>query len=214
MKLPYQNIIVVTAIILLSVLLVNISHAQIEAKKILAFGDSLMSGYGIPLRDSFPSQLEKKLKRSGYDVFVINVGVSGDTTAGGVTFLDWVLSQHKPDCVILELGANDMLRAVPPEVTEKNLRKMMEMLKDRKIPVLLAGMKATPNLGESFVKAYDRMYQEIAKEYDAVYYPFFLDGIVERREYLLDDGLHPNATGISVVVEKIYPFVEQLLKRN
>jgi len=194
----------------LSLLLVNTSRAEAMQKTILAFGDSLTAGYGIPMEKSFPAQLEQRLKKQGYNVIVVNAGVSGDTTSGGVTRLEWTLRQ-RPDFVILELGANDMLRGLDPAVTRNNLRKMLAILKQKKIPVLLAGMKATPNLGPAFEDQYRKMYKALAEEYDAVYYPFFLDGVATQADLLQDDSLHPNAAGVAVIVDHVLPLVKKLL---
>ena len=129
---------------------------------------------------------------------------------GGLTRLEWVL-QRKPDFVVLELGANDMLRGTDPAVTRRNLQKMLEILARKKIPVLLAGMKATPNLGPSFEESYRKMYRELAQKYAAVYYPFFMEGVAAQPGLIQDDGLHPNAAGVAVIVERILPSVKKLL---
>lgn len=183
------------------------------SKTILVFGDSLTAGYGIALKDAFPAQLERKLKQAGYPVSVINAGVSGDTTSGGLTRLAWTLKKN-PDYVILELGANDMLRAIDPKITQGNLQKMLEILKGKKIPVLLAGMKATPNLGQEFVTSYEKMYRQLARKYGAVYYPFFLEGVATHKDLLQDDGLHPNIAGNAVIAQKILPSVEKMLGKK
>ena len=198
------------AIITFSLLLANVGAAAAE-KKILAFGDSLTAGYGIALEKSFPAQLEKRLQELGYDIQVINAGVSADTASGGRARLEWTLDAQKPDFVIVELGANDMLRGTDPEVTRKNLQKILKILKKRKIPVLLAGMKATPNLGPAFVGRYQKMYQDLAKKYAAVYYPFFLEGAAMKQDLVQDDGLHPNEQGVAVIVGNILPSVKKLL---
>jgi acyl-CoA thioesterase-1 len=198
------------AIITFSLLLAN-TGAAAAGEKLLAFGDSLMAGYGIPLEKSFPAQLEKKLREQGRDIQVINAGVSSDTTSGGLARLGWTLDAQKPDFAIVELGGNDMLRGMDPEVTRKNLRKILRILKQRKIPVLLAGMKATPNLGPAFVDRYQKMYKDLAKKYAAVYYPFFLEGVAMEKNLVQDDGLHPNEEGITVIVDKILPLVGELL---
>ena len=127
--------------------------------------------------------------------------------------LDWTLQQN-PDFVILELGANDMLRAVDPALARDNLQKMLEILKQRKIPVLLAGMKATTNLGQKYVSAFDAIYPALAEKYHTIYYPFFLEGIALHREFLQDDGMHPNAEGAAVIADKILPSVKKLLGEN
>jgi acyl-CoA thioesterase-1 len=189
---------------------VNPVFADGTEKTILVVGDSLVAGYNIPVEQAFPAQLERKLRHKNFPVTVINAGVTGDTTSGGLTRLEWVLQQN-PDYVILELGANDMLRAVPPAVTKENLRKMLVILKARHIPVLLAGMKATPNLGAEYGAQYAALYRDLAKQYPVVFYPFFLEGVTGHAEYLQDDGLHPTVTGVAVMVKNIFPAVKKLL---
>lgn len=190
------------------------AHAQTRQKTILAFGDSLTVGHGIPLEKAFPAQLEERLREKGYEVTVINAGVSGETTSGGLTRLEWVLDQQKPDFVILELGANDMLRGVDPKVTRDNLQKMLDILKGKKLPVLLAGMRAMPNMGDLFGGRYQKLYKELAKKYDAVYYPFFLEGVILEPTLMQEDGLHPNVAGVAVIAENILPAVKKLLKKK
>lgn len=219
MFVPYKlarlgKVICLGAIMALSVSLVNPARAEPAQKIILAFGDSLTAGYGIPLEKSFPAQLEEKLTAEGHNVKVINAGVSGDTTSGGLTRLAWTLEQHRPDFVILELGANDMLRGIDPDVTKNNLQKMLDILKEKKLPVLLAGMKASPNLGLLFSGRYEKIYKSLAKEYDSVYYPFFLEGAAMETGMVLEDGLHPNAEGIKIITDRIYPSVEELLEKE
>jgi len=191
---------------------VNSLYAAAGEKKIVVFGDSLTAGLGVSYDKAFPAQLEQKLHAAGYDVKVINAGVSGDTTSGGLARLDWTLQQN-PDVVILELGANDMLRAVDPALTKSNLDKMLGTLQQKKIPVLLAGMKATTNLGDKYVTAFDDIYPALAKKYPVVYYPFFLDGVALHPDLLQDDGMHPNPAGVAMIVDKILPSVEKLLKQ-
>lgn len=186
-----------------------------KGKVVLAFGDSLTAGYGLANRgDALPQQLQTMMQAKGYrHVTILNAGVSGDTTAGGVTRLPWMLKRQSPDYVILALGGNDMLRAIDPASTRDNLRKMLEILKTQKIPVLLVGMRAPANMGEAFARAYETMYAELAKEYGAVYYPFILDGVAMQAHLNLRDGVHPNAAGIKVIAEKMLPYVEQLVRK-
>lgn len=179
-------------------------------KTIMVFGDSLAAGYGLPESQSFPAQLEARLKHENRNVRVINAGVSGDTTAGGLRRLDYALKQ-KPDYVILELGANDMLRAVDPAVTRDNLRQMLEILKKYDRPVLLAGMRAFSNLGPVFDLAYKQMYADLAASYHTGFYPFFLEGVAGNPQLNQADGAHPTAAGVAVIVEKILPSVADLL---
>ncbi len=199
-----------TAIMTLSMLLVNPVHAE-AAQKILAFGDSLILGYDISPEDTFSAQLERSLKKQGYDITVINAGEGGETTSGGVMRLEGTLEQTKPDFVILELGGNDMLRTIAPEVTYNNLRKMMEILKEHKIPVLLAGRKVVPDMDKKFERIYSVIYKNLAQKYDAVYYPFFLEGILSNSNLFQEDKMHPNKTGVAVIVQNILPFVEKLI---
>jgi len=146
-------------------------------------------------------------------VEVANAGVSGDTTSGGLSRLDWSVPDGT-QLVILELGANDMLRAVAPDIAEKNLDAILAKLKARKIPVLLAGMLAAPNLGEEYKAAFDAIYPRLAEKYDVPLYPFFLDGVAGDPKFILEDGQHPNAGGIDVMVERILPTVEKLIAAN
>ncbi len=190
--------------------LVHAVYASAPQKKILCYGDSLTAGYGLPYDQSFPSQLEKKLRAMGYDITVINAGVSGETTTGGLARLDWTLRQ-KPDFVILELGANDMLRDIPPTLTRENLDKMLAILQEKKIPVLLAGMKATTGLGKKYDTAFDAIYPALAKKYHTVYYPFFLQGVWDKTSLRLPGNIHPNAKGVGVIVDGILPDVKKLL---
>lgn len=178
--------------------------------KILALGTSLTQGYGLPPGTEFPVQLQAALKGAGINATVINGGVSGDTSAGGLARLDWLLAD-KPDAVIVELGSNDMLRGLPPEQTEKNLRAIMTRLRAAKLPVLLAGMGAQRNLGPEYVKAFDSIYPRLAKEYGALYYPFVLEGVALKRELNQADGMHPNPAGVKVIVGKMLPLVQKLV---
>lgn len=185
-----------------------------EKKVILAFGDSLTAGYGLDRDDALPVYLQRALEKAGQaHVDIVNAGVSGDTTAGGVTRLDWTLKRQKPDYVILALGGNDMLRAIDPATTEQNLRKMLQTLKEAKIPVLLAGMRAPANMGAKFAGAYDKMYANLAKEFDAVYYPFILDGVAMDPAYNQRDGVHPNVAGVKIIAAKMLPYLQQLLEK-
>lgn len=192
--------------------MVLLAAAGVDArpKTVLAFGDSLTVGYRLPAEKSFPRQLEAKLRALGHDITVKNAGVSGDTTAGGRRRLAWALSQ-KPDLVILELGANDALRGIKPAVTLKNLDAMMAELQKREIPVLLAGMFAPPNLGKKFAAEFDYIYPLLAQRYQASFYPFFLAGVAARRHLNLRDGIHPNAKGVAVIVDRIVPYVLKAL---
>lgn len=180
--------------------------------KLVALGDSLTAGYRLPAEAAFPAVLERALKAKGYRVEIANAGVSGDTSTGGLDRLDWSVPDGTQG-VILELGANDMLRGTDPAVTRKALETIIARLKARNIPVLLAGMLAAPNLGTEYRARFDAIYPDLAKAHDLVLYPFFLDGVAGMRANTMDDGLHPTARGVERVVEGILPSVETFLGR-
>lgn len=181
-----------------------------RALKVMALGDSLTAGYGLTARDGFVPRLEAALKAEGYNVTIINAGVSGDTTAGGKARLEWSLAE-KPDAVLLELGANDALRGLSPAASEANLDAMLKVLKERKIPVLLIGMKSPPNLGAEYVTAFEAIYPRLAARYDVPLYPFFLDGVAANSTLNQADGIHPNAAGVHKIVRRILPAVTKFL---
>ncbi|TKT82877.1 arylesterase [Aquamicrobium sp. LC103] len=187
-----------------------IGAANAETFKIVGLGDSLMAGYMLDAGESFPEKLEEALKARGHDVVITNAGVSGDTTSGGLSRLDWSVPDDT-DLVILELGANDMLRGIPPELTERNLVSMIERLRERGIEILLAGMMAAPNLGSGYADEFNAIYPRLAEKYDLAFYPFFLDGVAAERSLLLDDGMHPNPQGVDRMVEGALPAVEKML---
>jgi acyl-CoA thioesterase-1 len=180
------------------------------ATRILAFGDSLSAGFGVAPDQAFPVQLAARLKADGYDVTVDNGGVSGDTTTDGLARFDWTMGGH-PELVLLELGANDMLRGLDPKRVEANLDAMLGKLKAAKVKVLLIGMKASTNWGPDYQKAFDAIYPALAKKYDVPLYPFFLDGVALDPKLNQPDMLHPNPAGVAVIVGRIAPAVEQLL---
>lgn len=186
--------------------------AQGRPLRLVALGDSLTAGYGLPQEAAFPVVLERALKAKGYRVELANAGVSGDTSSGGLDRLDWSVPDGT-DGVIVELGANDMLRGLDPSVTRRSLETIVERLKERGIPVMLAGMLASRNLGPEYAQRFDAIYPEIAKKHDLVLYPFFLNGIAGERSLNLPDGLHPTARGVEVIVERILPSVETFLAR-
>lgn len=177
---------------------------------VLAFGDSLTAGYGVGPGDAFPTRLEASLKARGRDVRVINAGVSGDTSAGGLARLDWSLAE-KPDLVVLELGSNDMLRGIDPVSTEANLDAILRKLGEAKVKVLLCGMYAARNLGPDYVAKFDGIYPRLAQKYGVALYPFFLDGVALDASLNQGDGMHPNPAGVKVIVDRIAPLVEKLL---
>lgn len=178
--------------------------------RLLALGDSLTAGYGLGPDDGFTAQLERALKGRGLAVTVVNAGVSGDTAEGGRARLDWVLGAGA-DAAIVELGANDMLRGMDVAGTRAALDAILTRLNDQKIPVLLAGMKAAPNLGPDYGTRFDRLYPDLAAAHGAMLYPFFLDGVAGDASLLQADGLHPNARGVAVIVDRMLPAVEALL---
>jgi acyl-CoA thioesterase I len=177
--------------------------------QIVAFGDSLTAGYGLPAGAAFPAKLQQALAAKGIAAEVANAGVSGDTTSGGLERLDWSVPDGT-EAVILELGANDALRGVDPKLTRRALEAMLERLKARHIPVLLAGMLAPRNLGSDYAAAFDAIYPDLAKKYGAILYPFFLDGVAADPKLNQRDGLHPTAAGVDAIVAKILPDVERL----
>ena len=188
------------------------SPARAEATPIVlvALGDSLTAGYGLGPGEGFVPQLQAALSARGHNVHVRNGGVSGDTSTGGLARLDWAVG---PDtqAVILELGANDMLRGIAPDVTRANLTAIIKRLQARNIEVMLAGMLAAPNLGEAYAARFNPIYPQLAEQFGPVFYPFFLDGVAGQRGLNLADGIHPNAQGIGVIVDNMLPSVERLL---
>jgi len=181
-----------------------------DAVTLVGFGDSLMAAYNLQASEGFPARLEAALRERGHDVTIIDAGVSGDTTSGGLARLDWSIPDGV-DGVILELGANDALRGLPPEKTRENLEAMIARLKQRGIAVLLAGMLAPPNMGSGYETAFNAIYPELAAKYDVPLYPFFLDGVTGNPDMLLSDGMHPNTSGINTMVEKFVPVAEEFL---
>jgi acyl-CoA thioesterase I len=181
--------------------------------RIVGFGDSLMAGYGLDPGKGLTDRLQAALKAKGIDAEVANAGVSGDTTSGGLSRLDWSVPDGT-QLVILELGANDMLRGLDPKVPEKNLDAMLARLKARKIPVLLAGMRAAPNLGADYQAAFNAIYPRLAAKYGVPLYPFILDGVAGQPAYQLPDHLHPNAEGVDRIVERILPVVQKLIAKG
>jgi acyl-CoA thioesterase-1 len=177
---------------------------------ILALGDSLTAGYGVPEAASYPSRLQKLLKEQGYPHRVVNAGVSGDTTAGGARRIDWLM-QHEPAIVILELGANDSLRGVPVTEMEANLIKIVEVCRKKGAKVLLAGMKALPNYGPEYSEAFEGVFTRVAEKFKLSLIPFFLEGVAARRELTQDDGIHPVAEGYATVTETVWKYLQPML---
>jgi acyl-CoA thioesterase-1 len=180
--------------------------------RIVALGDSLTAGLGLPANEAFPARLEAALKAKGIAATVANAGVSGDTASGGLGRLSWSVPEGT-DAVILELGANDALRGLDPALTKAALDKILGKLDDRHIVVLLAGMQSPRNMGADYVKAFDGIYPALASTHRLVFYPFFLDGVATDAKLNQADGLHPTAAGVDVIVARIMPEVEALITR-
>ena len=181
-------------------------ETRAEELRILMLGDSLTAGYGLASRDGLPARLEAGLRARGLDARVIDAGVSGDTTAGGLARLEWALAD-RPHAVIVALGANDALRAIDPAVARSNLDRLLAALSERSLPVLLAGMLAPRNLGPEYGARFDTIYPELAERHGALLYPFLLDGVATVAALNQADGLHPNEAGVEVIVERILPSV-------
>jgi acyl-CoA thioesterase-1 len=184
--------------------------AAARTLQIVGLGDSLMAGYQLPPGDGFPAKLEAALKAKGADVAIADAGVSGDTTADGLARVDWSVPDGT-DGVILELGANDALRGIAPEQSEKNLDAIIAKLKARKIPVLLAGMLAPPNMGANYADRFNPIYKRLADKYQLTLYPFFLDGVAAQAKLQLGDGMHPNPDGVDVMVQRFMPLVTSFI---
>lgn len=199
----------VTGIVLL-LLLASSTPASARVPAILAFGDSLTAGFGLPAEASFPSRLEARLKAQGIGAHVVNAGVSGDTTAGGLARLDWALAD-KPDIVVLELGANDALRGIDPKIVRANLDAMIKKIEASGAKLLLIGMRAPPNWGTDYQRDFDRVYPELARTHGVTLYPFFLEGVAMDPKLNQPDGLHPNEKGVAALVERIAPYVARLI---
>lgn len=198
------------AVIAAAVICLAGGPAAARTLQLVGLGDSLMAGYQLPPGDGFPAKLQAALKAKGVDIVVADAGVSGDTTSGGLSRVDWSVPDGT-DGVILELGANDALRGIPPEDTEKNLDTIIAGLQARKIPVLLAGMLAPPNMGGDYAAKFNPIYQRLADKYKLVLYPFFLDGVAAQAKLQLEDGMHPNPEGVDVMVQRFEPTVQKFI---
>ena len=188
------------------------ANAETRPLRILAFGASIVAGYGLDAQDALPAQLETALRARGIDATVINSGVSGETSAGGLARLDWALTDD-PDLVILDLGGNDALRGIDPKTTEANLDAIVTRLQQEKRGVLIAGMLAPPNLGADYAAAFNAVFRTVAERHDVVLYPFILDGVVMDPRLNQEDGIHPNAAGVKVIVERMLPSVLHAIER-
>jgi acyl-CoA thioesterase I len=197
---------------LLLMILLLVAPAEAAPKIILALGDSLTAGLGLAPGQALPDKLQEALKAQGQDVQIINAGVSGDIAAQAAARLDWALTDDV-QAVILELGANDALRGLDPAQADQALRQIMDKLKARKLPVLILGMKAPPNLGADYVANFDDIYPRLSSDYGALLYPFYLDGVAAQPELNQPDGIHPNEKGLAVIIAKLLPKVEELLSK-
>jgi acyl-CoA thioesterase-1 len=186
-------------------------HAS-EPIRILAFGDSITAGYGLAEQDTLPTRLAEALNKMGRPVTMINGGVSGDTTADGVTRLDWALAD-KPQIMILALGANDMLRGLDPKTTRANLDAIIQKAKEARVEVVLAGMLSPPNLGAEYKGAFDAIYPELAKAHNLLFMPFLLQDVVQDSDLNQADGIHPNGNGVAIIVRNLLPYVTQAMDR-
>jgi acyl-CoA thioesterase-1 len=184
--------------------------ASARQTRLLAFGDSLTAGYGLPHEDGFEAQLQAALRKSGHDVTVLDGGVSGDTTAGGAARLDWSLADN-PDCALVELGANDGLRGLDPAAMQTSLATILDRLAARHVPTLLSGMYAPPNLGKTYDDAFRAVFDRLSQRSGLLYDPFFLQDVALDPSLKQPDGLHPTAKGVAIIVARLLPLVERLL---
>ncbi len=191
---------------------VSAAQARGQERVIVAFGDSLTAGHGVAASEGYPALLEEKLSQAGYSYRVINSGVSGETTAGGLRRVDWVL-RSRPEIVILELGANDGLRGLDLIQTEKNLSAIIERLQKAGVEVILAGMKMPPNYGKEYTEGFEKIYPKLAAQYRLTLIPFFLDGVAAQSNLNQADGIHPTGQGYRVIVDRIWPIIKPLLKK-
>ena len=194
----------------LSASLYGTAFAANDETVIVALGDSLTAGFGVVANDAFPARLEAALRDAGANARVVNAGVSGDTTAGGLARVDWVLADT-PDLVIVELGANDGLRGLDPADMEANLSAILTRLADKGVPVILTGMRAPPNMGRAYGEAFKAVFPRLAERHGVALYPFFLDGVAAQRSLNQADGIHPNPAGVRIIVERFTPIVLKAL---
>ncbi len=192
--------------------LILIFAALADAPKIVVFGDSLVAGYQLPPGEGFPEQLQKSLTARNIKVIITGAGVSGDTTSGGLSRLDWSVPEGT-NGVVLELGANDAMRGLPFQLAQKNLDAMIARLSERGIAVLLVGMRAPPNMGEDYQQGFDAIYPALAAKHKVPLYPFFLDGVAANPALNLSDGIHPNQAGIAIMIKRILPHVERFIEQ-
>lgn len=211
---PLLQFFVLTGLVALpSLALANQNAVSDRPLAVVGFGDSLMSGFQLPIQDSFTAQLEKALKDKGVNVTITNAGVAGETTTDGVSRLDWSVPEGT-DLVILEFGANDALRGIDPAISEKNLSDILEKLKQRNVQVILAGMLAPPNMGNDYAQKFNAIFPRLAEKYDVPLYPFFLDGVATVKSLQLADGEHPNTEGVAKMVEGFLPLMEKTISQR
>jgi acyl-CoA thioesterase-1 len=207
-----QTFVLIASVLALAVPTSEPAAAADRPVRIVALGDSLTAGLGLPAQETFPAKLAAALKARGLAVDVTNAGVSGDTASSGLARLDWSVPEGT-DAVIVELGANDMLRGIDPKVTREALEQIVRRLGERRIAVLLAGMRAAPNLGADYGHEFEAIYSELAARNGVLLYPFFLDGVAAEEKLNQRDGLHPTAAGVDAIVAGILPKVEELVAR-
>jgi len=211
LRATFYQIIAVCGVLLFGAASPHLARAE-SPLHVVALGDSLTAGYGLAAKDGFVPRLQAALAAQGAKIEVANAGVSGDTASDGLARLDWSVPEGT-DAAIVELGANDMLRGIDPQVTRDALDGILARLAQRHIAVMLCGMRAAPNLGLDYGRAFERIYPELAAKYGAVLYPFFLDSVAADRTLTQPDGLHPNAAGVAVIVRRILPTVQELVAR-
>ncbi len=202
-----EEVVIAMCILFLSIF----TPAVAKQNTIVVLGDSLSAGYGLESGEAFPEQLSKMLKARGIDINIINAGVSGDTTAGGLARLDWSV-QNGTDAVIVELGANDALRGILPAQTTRNLETIIQKLENRNVQVLLVGMRSPPNMGQKYVDDFDAIYPKLAEKYDLLFYPFFLEGVAANPDLNQGDGIHPTAEGIMMIASQFLPTAISLIE--
>jgi acyl-CoA thioesterase-1 len=208
----YGHWLLLVQAVALGVVLAAASPAEARTIRLVVLGDSLTAGLGLPPGKAFPDRLQAALRARGWDVDVLNAGVSGDTAADGLARYDWAVPANA-DALIVELGANDMLRGLEPVATKKALSAILDKAHAARLPTLIAGMRAAPNLGAEYDRAFDVIYPALAKDHDVALYPFFLDGVAGDPKLNQADGMHPTAAGVDVIVERIAPSVEEILKQ-
>ena len=200
----------VNSVLLIFCFFLSSAFAKNDTLEILMLGDSLTAGYGLPSNLTIPKLLERKIKSDYPNVSIINGGVSGDTSAGGLSRLDWLLGPSIK-AIIIELGANDGRRGINPCTTYSNLDQIIRKSKEFGLQVILTGMLAPPNLGPAYGDEFNRIYPDLAQKYDLIFFPFFLDGVVANPELNQEDGIHPNKYGVEVIAEKLNPYLRKLI---